>query len=605
MAEHLWPRNWTLLLCIAIGWQSYPACSAVRQTISPADLSLPQWSGGLVANSAFMPPVNAAAAHSPFLGTLSLTESEMTVKPRPLASRSVLGRDPMLFPGVELSFFTLHGDLVPFTQDVIRSGPAPRRSFWDIIVQPGRVWSEPADGQWSRAAFPFALVNSIEGETHNGVATFLYQAGKVTNLRFQIVQQTAPFYVKGNFVAAGLAPVTFVSPAAGDAAGRAASERVEVMTRTYEASLADQVHVADWAVLAAKVGAARLAGFDGKMPAGDIVLAGLDLDGTFYLEECQSAAGPLPWCDRARFGVWSATKALANETALLRLAQKYGPSVFDLKIVDYVPEAAGHAGWENVRFEDAIDMATGIGDGSSVSEPNDINDGYLNDEYRLWYEAPSAQKKVKALLEARGVYPWGPGKVVRYRDQDMFLLGIAMNNFLKSKEGTSADLWTMLEKEVFEPVGIRYAPINRTMETDGSRGQPLMAYGYYPTIGDMVRIARLYQNAGKFGETQILYAPRIVTLLAGRERHGLPTGEKLTFGETTYTNAFWVVPYRSSAGCRVYYPRMIGWGGNIVALLPNGMTGIRLAKSAGTSGNAEVDTAGMARVAERLMKFCP
>ena len=60
------------------------------------------------------------------------------------------------------------------------------------------------------------------------------------------------------------------------------------------------------------------------MRASDIVLSGLDYQGMFYLKRCESAGGQLPWCDRARFGVWSATKALANETALLRLAEKYG-----------------------------------------------------------------------------------------------------------------------------------------------------------------------------------------------------------------------------------------------------------------------------------------
>ncbi len=119
----------------------------------------------------------------------------------------MLGRDSKLFPGVALSFFTDKGDLVPFTQDVIRYGSAGSgHSFWDMIVQPGRVWSEPVDGDCSRSAFPFALVNSLEGETHNGLATFLYKPGRISNLRFQIVQQTAPFYVKDYFTASGLVP---------------------------------------------------------------------------------------------------------------------------------------------------------------------------------------------------------------------------------------------------------------------------------------------------------------------------------------------------------------------------------------------------------------
>src|SRR5580692_9722082 len=511
---------------------------------------------------AFIPGSDAVAERAPFLGTLRLTETEMTTKPAIFSPPSVLGRDPHLFPGVAISFFTDKGDLVPFTQDVIRYASNNQgRSYWDVIVQPGRVWSQPDDSGWSRAGFPFALVNSIEGETHNGLATFLYKDGRVSNVRFQIVQQTAPYYIKDDFVAAGL--------------------------------------------VSAKVGGAKLANFDGTMRASDIVLSGLDYQGIFYLKGCESAGGQLPWCDRARFGVWSATKALANETALLRLAEKYGPSVFEMRIADYVPEAARYTGWHNVRFEDAINMTTGIGNGSTKREPNDTSDGYLDDaKYSRWYEARSTQEKVAALLEDGGVYPWGPGQVTRYRDQDMFILGVAMDRFLKSKEGPTADIWSMLQREVFAPIGIHYAPTNRTIEADGTDGHPLMAYGYYPTISDMVLIARLYQSEGRHGDRQILYAPRVRELLAGPTPRGSPTGEKLAVGETTYLNAFWVTSYVASHDCRVFYPRMIGWGGNIVALLPGGLTGIRLAKSGETADNSEVDTSGMAQVVNSLSKFC-
>ncbi|HEX3848143.1 MAG TPA: serine hydrolase [Steroidobacteraceae bacterium] len=518
----------------------------------------------------------------------------MASTPERLSAEPVLGRDPQLFPGVEIAFFTDSGDLVPVTQDVIRHGSAGRgRSFWDVLVQPGRVWSKPADEGWSRAAFPFALVNSIEGETHNGLATFLYRGSKVSNLRFQIVQQTSPFYIKPIFTASGLVPAELGSAPKDSTAAKQA----------LAAERADRVRIADWQALAAQVGRNRLAGFDGTMKAGDIVLAGLDYRGTFYLEECRSAGGPLPWCDRARFGVWSATKALANEAALLRLAQKYGPSVFDLRIRDYVREAAAYPAWADVRFRDAIDMATGVGNGSAKSTPNEIEDGYLDASYARWYEARSVDDKVKALLEDGRAYPWGPGKVARYRDQDMFMLGVAMDRFLKSKEGPSADLWTMLRREVFEPIGIRVAPTNRTIESDGRPGQPLMAYGYYPTLGDLVRMARLYQNGGRHGGGQILYAPRLRELLSGTDPQGLPTGEHLQGGETTYTNAFWVSSFTGAGGCRVFYPRMIGWGGNIVALMPDGLTAIRLAHSDGME-IAAVETAGMARVADALEPFC-
>ena len=572
------------------------SASAAAPRIATAELLAPSWSGGVIANAAFVPGPDAVDAHAPFVGTLRLTETQMTTQPAVVAPPPGLRQDPRLFPGVAISFFTDKGDLVPFTQDVIRYATRNQgHSYWDIIVQPGRVWSQPGDDGWSRAAFPFALVNSIEGETHNGLATFLYRNGRVSNLRVQVVQQTAPFNIGDHFVAAALVPARFEP---------AASDQLDSLKRNYEAGRAGAVPIASWKALAAKVGGARLEGFDGAMRAGDIVLSGIDYQGSFYLKGCYSAGGELPWCDRARFGVWSATKALANETALLRLAQKYGPAVFEQKIADYVPEAARHPAWRNVRFEDAINMTTGIGNGSTRREPNDISDGYLDPNYQRWYESRSTHNKITTLLDDGAVYPWGPGQVARYRDQDMFILGVAMDRFLKSKEGPGASIWSMLEQEVFAPIGIHQAPTNRTIEDDSGIGQPLMAYGYYPTISDMVLISRLYQNEGHHGGTQILYAPRIRKLLAGPEPQGFPTGEQLPVGETTYVNAFWVSSYAPSRDCRRFYPRMIGWGGNIVALLPGDMTGIRLAKSGETPDNSDVDTSGMAKVANSLSKFC-
>jgi hypothetical protein len=586
-----------LSLC-ALSFAAVPCAAAppAAQRISASELRSPAWSGGIVANTAFTPAPDAAPAHGPFLGTLRLAEAVMSSWPAEFAPRVVMGRDPKRFPGVAISFFTDQGDLVPFRQDVIRQGSIGKgRSYWDIIVQPGRVWAEPADDGWSRAAFPFALVHSIEGETHNGLATFLYRDGRVSNLRFQVVQQTAPFYIARNFVAAGLVQASFAP---------AGPAQLEAMQRAYGAQRADAVPMANWNELSARTGTAVLDAFDGPMNKADVVLSGLDYQGRFYLKACTSAGGPLPWCDRARFGVWSATKALANETALLRLAEKYGPAVFDAKLADYVPELAHHEAWVKVRFEDAIDMATGIGNGTTQREPNDSGDGYLDPSYAKWYEARSVHDKIAALLRDGKVYPWGPGEVTRYRDQDMFIVGVAMDRFLKTKEGPSADIWSMLEREVFAPIGIHQAPTNRTIENDGSPGQPLMAYGYYPTISDMVLIARLYQDGGRHGGQQILYAPRIRELLAGTKPQGLPTGELLAEGETTYRNAFWITSYPASPRCRPYYPRMIGWGGNIVALLPGGMTGMRLAKSPEMPDHSHVDTSGMARVANALSPFC-
>jgi hypothetical protein len=247
-------------------------------------------------------------------------------------------------------------------------------------------------------------------------------------------------------------------------------------------------------------------------------------------------------------------------------------------------------------------MATGIGKGSLTRNPNNILDGGL-ENYSPWYEAHTKEKKIHAALVGSKPFPWGPGQVARYRDQDIFMLGVAMDNYVKKKEGAAANIWTMLSKEVFEPIGIHAAPINETLEVAGREGQPLMAFGYYPTVSDIVRIARLYQNFGAYHAQQLLYAPTIEHIFSRTSAPGLPTGGHTPFGEIFYFNTFWKAPYSTRQGCKLYYPQMEGWGGTVVALLPGKLTGIRIAKIWDDGTNNASATYGMASVAEQLESF--
>lgn len=576
------------------------ACSNLCAAAAPetsrlkiADMLSSAAPSGIIDNQAFVPSPQARPARSPFVGDLLVSEVSMHTTPADLGAHTVLGKDAQYFPKLRLSFITVDGDLVPVTQDVIRVGSLGEgRSYWDIVVQPGRVWSEPSDGGWSRAAFPFALVNSREGETHNGLATFLYRGHAVSALRYQIVQQTLPGNVEVLFSAYGSTPArSELGPVKDEIA----------LAQRYRAAQRDAVPVRPWAELERQVGADKLAGFASALPASETVLTGLDYHGVFYLHDCASTGGPLPWCDRARWGVWSVTKALLTEVALLRLAQKFGPDVFKEKIVDYVPAVKNYPAWGRVTFNDGINMATGMGNGTAKRDPNDITDGYLDPTYNDWYNAKSRDDKVAALLRTTRAYPWGPGEVVRYRDQDMYLLGVAMDAYLKSKEGPTASLWAMLKHEVYEPIGLYYPTSSRTLEP-ADDGALLMGFGVYASIGEMVKIARLYHAGGRWGTEQLLYAPRIDELKAGTLPRGLPSGDHSPFGETTYFNTFWQIRYDANEGCKLYIPEMLGWGSNLVALYPGSLTGIRIAHAPSTSGPD--DPTPMARVANRLARFC-
>jgi hypothetical protein len=569
------------------------AADATRQMITVNELRSAGSPDGIVDNRWFMPTENSGPAKHDFVGALALQEIEMSTEPAQLSSRKVLGKDPKIFPGAKLAFFTVDGDLVPVSQDVIRFGSTKvGRSFWDVIVQPGRVWSEPADGGWSRASFPFALVHSIEGETHNGLATFLYNATEVSPVRFQIIQQTSPYFVVDFFTAWGQVPA-FYEP------GKI--ENLDTLRAAYAVEQANRYPIRSWDDLTTEVGADKLRGFESAMDQREVLVSGLVYGDTLYLTQCKSAAGPMPYCDRIRFGVWSITKSAAAAVALLRLAQKYGSEVYEARIGDLVESSAPHGRWMEVTLGDAVNMATGVGFGWTNRESN-IETGYLEGNYADWYSASSENSKLVEVFKAPD-FPWAPGEVARYRDQDIFLLGVAMDRYLKLKEGPEANIWSMLVDEVYRPIGISHAPINRTIEAENVLGQPLMAYGFYATLGDLARIAKLYHDRGEYNGVQILHRGKVSELLYGTQERGLKTGYMNGYGETKYFHSFWSVRFNSEEGCRLFVPEMHGWGGNIVSLMPGGLTGLRLAKNWEFTYSI-FDTTGMIAVGDRLARFC-
>jgi CubicO group peptidase (beta-lactamase class C family) len=303
----------------------------------------------------------------------------------------------------------------------------------------------------------------------------------------------------------------------------------------------------------------------------------------------------LPYCDRQRFGVWSVTKSAADSLALLHLAQKYGPEIYGTKFVDLVPEAAGRDGWEDVTLDDMVSMTSGMArpDATEDEEPWDAS-------YYAWYEAPTVAAKLDATLSTAKPYAWGPGARMRYRDEDIFLLGVAMTRYLQACEGPGADVWTMLEQKVFRPIGIHVAPINKTIEADGSAGQPLMAFGYYPTIGDLVKIARLYQDGGRHGDAQLLDADRVGEIMSNRPDLGFETGGA---HRSRYLHSFWRASFASRGGCEVSYPSMVGWGDNFVSLFPHDVIVIRLAKDWDGEGNSGSSTS-LESTVDQLVELC-
>ena len=76
------------------------------------------------------------------------------------------------------------------------------------------------------------------------------------------------------------------------------------------------------------------------------------------------------------------------------------------------------------------------------------------------------------------------------------------------------------------------------------------------------------------------------------------------FGETMYFEALWEARYRGTYGCDLYVPIMVGWGSNLVVMMPGGLTAVRLAKTTAEREPSADDPTSMLTVAERLVPFC-
>ena len=84
------------------------------------------------------------------------------------------------------------------------------------------------------------------------------------------------------------------------------------------------------------------------------------------------------------------------------------------------------------------------------------------------------------------------------------------------------------------------------------------------------------------------------------EARGLPSGQENRFGEGRYHLSFWSVPYRTATGCVFQIPYMRGYGGNVVVLLPNGVSAFRFADG----GNFDLES--MVLAGEAIRPFsCP
>lgn len=531
----------------------------------------------------FAVPAGAAEPSRTFEGTLTLNDVASNGNFSPIADVF------KLIPAIDspwkhlapfhFQFVQSGGDLIPVEQGLAIVNDSPT---WNYILGPGRVWNEKSDHGYTRASFPFALVQRNQNCVHNGEMTFLFQnaaSPNISNVYYQITQETC-YPMKFNLW--GMISATYTpGPVAGDSL-IIANHKMELERRIPTKPFADlakdfpDAHV-DFAAFTAAY----------KHPE-NVTAYGLFFRGTNYVSGCPTRSGEYAFCSDMRVPSYSIAKSAFAGVALMRLGQLYGPEVYNLKIKDFVPAQMIRGKWDATTFGNTSDMATGnfnLG-GYEADEDSPVNDKFLIDE--------AFAAKLTDAFDFKD-HSATPGTKWVYQSAATYILTQAMNAYFHQRGG-GGDIFTLVRDDIYKPLHLNEGGLTTIRTDHSSSGAPTGYYGLFFNQDDIAKIGNFLNTSnGMIDGQQVLEPARLQEALfrsANVAEAGVPIegrspasllGAPANAGATSgaenarrYSHGFWGRKITGTEypeySCEFWTSFMSGYGGNIVMLLPDGVT---------------------------------
>jgi hypothetical protein len=428
----------------------------------------------------------------------------------------------------------------------------PQRSdhpYWEIVLEPGVAWSTTRDRNWSRAALPFTLKEKNQNCTHNGLLRFNYRGdGSVSRVAWQITSETC-LYLKFNLW--GVAAARYSPGTVHDA------DKIVTAHRELVSSRLPIRPLSELATKFPELNTAALAPSHLK----DVSVYGAIIDGIHYRSDCRTRTGPYPFCDVMTLPSYSLAKSLFAGLAYLRLLRIW-PELATTRVTDLVPECRLPDGrWKNVTLAHLLNMRTGNYDSPAfgVDEAAEIMQTFFLDETHAG--------KIEFSCTAWPSRSAPPGASAVYHTTDTYLLGVAMNAFLRRKMGPGADIYRdLLYPDVLKPL-ILSPLLHWTQRTYDATAQPFTGFGLLMHADDLARMAAAlntsFDERHGFDRTGLERA-----LFRDTDRPERPFGGR----PFAYRNGFWGIDLADELGCdgESWIPFMSGYGGITVVLMPNG-----------------------------------
>jgi hypothetical protein len=580
------------LLSYAVRAQSSPNPGNVltgKGDVSRTMLTRKQLFAGIVPSTpvddtaGFAIPANAAEPTEVFEGTLALKDLEKSGNFTKFSDifRIIPEGDSTWkhLPAFNYQFVQSGSYLIPVVQGLTITGSLS----WNYILGPGRVWREDGDRGYMRVSFPFALVQRNQNCVHNGEMTFLFsntKSPKSSNVYYQITQETC-YPMKFNMW--GVASATYTPGAVSGAPTLKENHAAEIShrmpTKPIDALVTDFPN-------AGLNPSAFLGAY--KHPE-DITTYGLVINGVNYTAGCRTRFGTYTFCGDMRLPSYSIAKSVFAGVALMRIGELYGTGVYNQLIKSFIPETSIGGNWDATTFNNASDMATGNYnlDAYEADEDSPTMDKFLVDES---YGA----KLADAFAFKQNYAP--PGTKWIYQSSATFVLTQAMNIYLKQQKGKGADIFDLVCGDVYKPLHVSAGGLTTIRTGNSTTGSPSGYYGLFFNKDDIAKIGNFLNNSGGvIDRAQVLEPTRLKEALFRAPNAadvGVPilgtsfasalgppqlgSNKPPTPNTRRYAHGFWGKYVTTSEfpqySCNFWVSLMAGYGGNIVALLPNGAT---------------------------------
>lgn len=554
--------------------------NVTRTLLTYSDLTTASNPSAPVDDSAFAVPANAAMPLHTFEGHLILN-NEAT------SGGFLEIRDDFLYtnaqdsprkhlPEFDFQFVQNGSHLIPATQGLSITG----HQFWNYIIGTGRAWKENSDNGYSRAAFPFTLNQRNSNCVHNGEMTLLFNASTVSNVRYQITQETCVYFkfdLWGQLSATytpGAVPnaTTLKNDHATEVANRLPTKPISALTTDFPGS------------------GVNVAQFGSGVTAAHMTQYGLYINGTNYIAGCGTRYGTYAFCADMRMPSYSTAKTAFASVALMRLGQLNGEStVYNQLIKNYVSEYTLGGVWTNVTFNNTIDMATG---NYRLAGYESDEGGTYEDQFFL------AETYTDKITNAFDDFPSkvAPGTKWVYHSHDTFIVARAMNNYLGS------DIFNKVRDDVYIPIKMSKGGLTTVRTDNSATGSPFGGYGLFYNRDDVAKLIKLFNNDhGMINGTQVLNANMLDDgMQKDATDRGLDTTGNPVF---KYNNALWAKNMTPAEfpqyTCSFWIPFMSGYGGITIAMLPNGATYWYF------SDNEEYSWYNAVNEADKLIHECP